>query len=131
MNSYTSTHLDRVASECAPDGSEVFPLLRLTGGSLAVFRLEPGKISRAIRHPELEEIWFVLEGRGKIWRKQYEKEEILSLAPGICLTIPKNTEFQFRAEDSETLVILGVTMPPWAGNDNAENATGPWNPGEP
>lgn len=93
---------------------------------MAVFRLSPGQISRAIRHREREEIWFVLEGRGAIWRKQYEKEETLSLEPGSCITIPKTTAFQFRAAPDTPLAILGVTMPPWSGKENAERVKGPW-----
>ena len=53
--------------------------------------------SSAVVHRTVEEIWFVLAGRGEMWRKQGEREEIVDLAPGQCLTLPLGTHFQFRA----------------------------------
>jgi hypothetical protein len=41
----------------APDGSEVRILLALAGGSMAHFSLPAGKVSRAVRHMTVEEIW--------------------------------------------------------------------------
>jgi hypothetical protein len=47
-----------------------------------------------------------------MWRKQALHEEIVAIEPGVCLTIPLGTHFQFRAFGSEPLAVLGVTMPP-------------------
>jgi len=110
----------------APDGSDVRVLLRLEGGGMAHFELAPGKISDAIRHRTVNEIWFVLSGRGKIWRRQEEREEIVPLEPGVCVSIPVGTHFQFRAEDGEVLAAVGVTMPPWPGPEEAEPVAGIW-----
>lgn len=111
----------------APDGSDVRILLRLEGGSMAHFELAPGRVSEAIRHRTVSEIWFVLSGRGRIWRRQAEREEIVSLEPGVCISIPAGTHFQFRAEDGETLAAVGVTMPPWPGPEEAVPVPGKWN----
>ncbi|MDE2790051.1 MAG: cupin domain-containing protein [Paracoccaceae bacterium] len=104
----------------APDGSEVRLLLSLSGGSAAHFRLDPGSVSRAGRHRTVEEIWYILEGCGTMWRRDGTREEIVRLAPGICLTIPLGTSFQFRADTDTELSAFAVTMPPWPDSGNAE-----------
>lgn len=65
----------------------------------------------------------MLSGRGEMWRKQNAREEISALEPGVCLTIPVGTHFQFRAV--EKLIAVAVTMPPWPGNDEAFGVDGP------
>ena len=110
----------------APDGSEVRILLGLPRGGMAQFRLLPGQVSRAVCHRTVEEIWYVTEGRGRIWRKAEGREEVTELHPGLCLTIPLGTQFQFRAEAESALAVIGVTMPPWPGEDEAYPVEGPW-----
>src|SRR5262245_32644925 len=51
----------------APDGSDVRILLQTSRGSMAHFELAPGRTSKAVRHRTVEEIWFVLAGRGEMW----------------------------------------------------------------
>ncbi|MFZ1963789.1 MAG: hypothetical protein WAU78_10070 [Roseiarcus sp.] len=46
--------------------------------------------------------------------------------PGLCLTIPLGTHFQFRAEPQAPFAFLAVTMPPWPGGDEAVPVAGPW-----
>ena len=110
----------------APDGSEVRVLVGLAGGGLAHFRLNPQAVSVAVHHRSVEEIWYVVSGRGQIWRRTDEDEEIVDLEPGVSLTIPVKTDFQFRAFGPNSLEILGVTIPPWPGNDEAIRSQGPW-----
>ena len=74
----------------------------------------------------VEEIWFIVSGRGHMWRKQGEHEEVVALEPGVCLTIPVGTHFQFRACASESVSAIGITMPPWPGEDEAVFVPGPW-----
>jgi mannose-6-phosphate isomerase-like protein (cupin superfamily) len=108
----------------APDGSDVHVLLELAGGGMAHFELAPGRTSRAVRHRTVEEIWYVVAGRGEMWRRQDAIEEVVVLEPGVCLTIPLGTEFQFRSLREEPLAAIGVTMPPWPGNGEAELVEG-------
>jgi mannose-6-phosphate isomerase-like protein (cupin superfamily) len=112
----------------APDGTAVRLLLSLGGGSMAHFELPAGAVSHAVTHRTVEEIWFVLSGRGAIWRRQDGQERIDALAPGTSLTIPLGTVFQFRAEDGAPLGFLAITMPPWPGASEALPASGPWTP---
>lgn len=113
----------------APDGSEVRVLLGLQRGSMAHFQLGPGDVSRAVAHRTVDEIWFVLHGRGEMWRKHGEQEESVSLEPGVCLSIPVGTRFQFRCLGEAPLQIVGVTMPPWPGEQEAYPVEGVWTPG--
>ena len=112
----------------APDGSDVRLLPRLAGGSMAHFTLPLGVTSRAVTHRTVEEIWFVLGGRGEMWRASGEGEEVVALTPGVALTIPLGTRFQFRATGRESLTAVAVTMPPWPGEGEALVVDGPWKP---
>jgi mannose-6-phosphate isomerase-like protein (cupin superfamily) len=110
----------------APDGSDVRPLLSLAGGSLAHFELAAGKTSIAVAHRSVEEIWFVIGGRGEMWRKGEEREEIAALTAGVSLTIPLGTAFQFRSLGPEPLTMVATTMPAWPGEGEAYEVAGRW-----
>ena len=110
----------------APDGSDVRVLLATSRGSMAHFELGSGCASQAIYHRTVDEIWFVLSGRGQIWRSRDGPEEIDVLEPGVCVSIPVGTHFQFRAEEGESIAALGVTMPPWPGSQEAVPVAGKW-----
>jgi mannose-6-phosphate isomerase-like protein (cupin superfamily) len=107
-----------------PTGSDVRVLLEVAGAGMAHFELAPGRTSRAVRHRTVEEIWYFVAGRGEMWRRQDGVEELVVLEPGVCLTIPLGTEFQFRSLGGEPLAAIGVTMPPWPGEDEAELVEG-------
>ena len=128
LTPFTTSTLADAPVVTAPDGSAVRPLAGLAGGGMAHFRLEAGQVAAAVIHRTVEEIWFVTEGRGAIWRRQGDREEVTALQAGLCLTIPVGTAFQFRAADDEWVSIVAVTMPPWPGPDEAIFAEGPWPP---
>jgi mannose-6-phosphate isomerase-like protein (cupin superfamily) len=110
----------------APDGSDVRVLLRLARGSMAHFELGSGRVSLAVAHRGVEELWYVLRGEGQMWRRQAGREETVRLGPGTCVSIPSGTHFQFRAADDGPLTAVGVTMPPWPGPGEAYEVTGAW-----
>lgn len=110
----------------APDGSDVRVLLGLRGGGFAYFELAAGRTSLAVAHRTVEEIWYVLAGRGEMWRRQGAREEVVPLEAGVCLTIPLGTHFQFRSLGPEPLAVVAVTMPPWPGPDEAFPVDGKW-----
>jgi mannose-6-phosphate isomerase-like protein (cupin superfamily) len=128
VSDFATLALGESARAVAPDGADVRVLLALRGGSMARFELKLGGVSRAVMHRTVEEIWFILAGRGEMWRKQGAREEIVVLEPGVCLTIPLGTCFQFRAADTESLAAIAVTLPPWPGETEAVVAVGPWEP---
>ena len=112
----------------APDGSDVRVLLGVGGGGMAHFELGPGETSIAVVHRTVEEVWYILRGRGEMWRCSYDVEEIVPLTRDVCLTIPLGTRFQFRSFGFEPLAAIGATMPPWPGEGEAATTDGPWEP---
>ena len=113
----------------APDGSEIRLLHQLDGASVVHCSLPAGLVSIPVRHRTVEEVWFFLAGQGQVWRKQEDSEQVLNVSPGISLTIPLGTEFQFRNSGDVPLEFLITTAPPWPGEDEAVLLdTGPWQP---
>jgi mannose-6-phosphate isomerase-like protein (cupin superfamily) len=130
MTDFETRRLPLTPDVVAPDGSDVRVLARTERGSMAHFELAPGRASAAIRHRTVDEIWFVLSGGGEIWRKQGNREDIVALAPGVSVTIPVGTHFQFRASGDTALEAVGVTMPPWPGEAEAVPVPGKWKASE-
>ena len=128
---FDTKQLPVTRDDVAPDGSNVRILLGLESGGLAHFELPPGQTSRAVAHHTVEEIWFVVAGHGEMWRAQKGREEVVPLQPGVCLTIPLGTRFQFRSTGDAPLAAVGVTMPPWPGEDEAYPIQGKWEPSVP
>ena len=116
------------ADVIAPDGSEVRVLCATARGSMASFSLPANRVAKAVAHRSVEELWYVAAGRGRIWRRLGEDEAIIELTPGLSLSIPVGTQFQFRCDGAETLLVIGTTMPPWPGADEAYPVDGPWTP---
>ncbi len=112
----------------APDGSEVRILARTERGSMAQFALPAGKISMAVAHRTVEEVWFFVSGQGQFWRKTADVEEIVAISPGLSISIAVGTHFQFRNDGTDPLVAIGTTMPPWPGVDEAYGVKGMWEP---
>jgi mannose-6-phosphate isomerase-like protein (cupin superfamily) len=102
----------------ALDGSEVRILCELSRGAMAMFTLPPDAISKAVAHRTIEELWCVIRGRGRIWRKIGDRE----------VAIPTGAHFQFRNDGSQPLDIIAATMPPWPGDGEAYLVDGKWEP---
>jgi mannose-6-phosphate isomerase-like protein (cupin superfamily) len=112
----------------APDGSEVRVLCSLSRGGLAVFSLPPKAVSKAVAHRTIEEVWYFTSGHGRMWRKLGEHEEVVDIGPGVSVSIPIGTHFQFRCDGLEPLTAIGATMPPWPGEGEAFRVEGKWQP---
>jgi mannose-6-phosphate isomerase-like protein (cupin superfamily) len=63
-----------------------------------------------------------------MWRRLGEREEVVKVGAGVCITIPVGTEFQFRSFGHEPLSAIGATIPPWPGAGEATIVEGRWNP---
>ncbi|WP_035804232.1 cupin domain-containing protein [Kitasatospora mediocidica] len=125
---FTTARLDAAPEITAPDGSAVRPLCVLPGvASFAQFELTPGQTAKAVSHATVEEIWFVVSGAGEMWRRQDGREEVTGLEPGVCLTIPLGTTFQFRA-GLQGLRVVAATVPAWPSDSphEARFETGRW-----
>jgi mannose-6-phosphate isomerase-like protein (cupin superfamily) len=110
----------------APDGSEVRILCATARGSMISFSLAPGAVSKPVAHRTVEEIWYVVGGQGRLWRKLSDDEAVVDLLPGLSLTIPVGARFQFRNDGETLLQIVAVTMPPWPGDGEAYAVSGAW-----
>lgn len=110
----------------APDGSEIRLLSATSRGSMVHCTLNPGEVSVAVAHRTVEEVWYVLEGTGQVWRRQGDEERVVEASPGESMSIPVGAHFQFRAMGDRPLRILIVTMPPWPGADEAYRVAGRW-----
>jgi mannose-6-phosphate isomerase-like protein (cupin superfamily) len=129
MTNFDTMRLPDRRDVVAPDGSDVRILLGLGGGGMAHFQLAAGQTSKAVTHRTVEEIWYFLSGRGEMWRRQNgHAEGVVPIESRVCLTIPLGTHFQFRSFGPEPLTAIGVTMPPWPGQDEAIVLDGPWEP---
>jgi len=118
------------ADYLAPDGSEVRLLCQGRRGGLAHFSLAPGRVSVAIAHQSVEELWFVLSGQGEMWRcDSAGHEDVVVLRRGTSLALYAGTEFQFRARGTEPLEVLAATMPPWPGASEARLVEPHWSVG--
>ena len=93
---------------------------------MAHFELPAGETSTAVWHRTVEEIWFFTSGRGEMWRKQNDQEEVVEVEPNVCLPIPLGTHFQFCSLGDEALAAVAITMPPWPGEDEAYEVKGKW-----
>ena len=124
--SFETMQLPEEPTIVAPDGSDVRVLLQRPGGSMAHFQLAAGRASTAVAHRTVEEIWFFLGGRGRMWRRLNGQEQVVDVRPGVSITIPTGTHFQFRSDSDEPLAAVGVTMPPWPGEGEAYEVDGIW-----
>lgn len=114
------------AYERAPDGSLIRPLHEYEEGGVAHCTLPEAWVSRAVRHGTVSEIWWFIEG--ELWRRLGDQEETVRVEPGVSVTIPVHTSFQFRNTGSGALRFLCVTMPRWPGFGEAGFVEGPWEP---
>jgi mannose-6-phosphate isomerase-like protein (cupin superfamily) len=118
-----------VQSEPAPDGSRIYPLVRTEQASVGIIELRPNQITAPVHHLTIEEVWYVLEGEGQLWRKLGDSDETVDLTTGTCVTIPTGAAFQFRSDGENPLRMLMLTIPPWPGAEEAVAAAGVWKPG--
>lgn len=107
----------------APDGSQVRPLVRAEPhGSMAQFRLLPAQVAKPVQHRSVHELWYIVAGSGEM---VVGDDRPFPLRPGVSVHIPPRTRFQFRA-DADGLDVVGVTMPPWPDEGDAEAAPAYW-----
>lgn len=112
----------------SPAGAEIRYLMEGATGNMIHSTVPPGQVNLATVHATVSEFWYVLSGRGEIWRRQDGTEEIAVLEPGVSIDIPVGTAFQYRCTGAERLRFLCISMPPWPGDEEASIIDGPWAP---
>ena len=127
------------AAITAPDGSAVRLLLTEAHGatrcSMVEVSIPAGAVSRPVRHRTVEEVWYIIAGRGRVWRCPPDlpaaEAAPVGVAAGDAIVIPTGWAFQFAADGNDDsagdadagaggLRFICVTMPPWPGMDEAE-----------
>ncbi len=114
----------------APDGSEVRFLATTDKASSVHCTLAPGAVTLAVVHQTVDEIWYFLAGAGEVWRKQGDLESVVKVVPGMSLSLPVGTYFQFRCDEdvTEPLQFLIVTIPAWPGEQETARVPDHWPP---
>lgn len=112
----------------APDGLEVRLLAATGAASMAHFTVPPFAVGRAVAHRTVDEAWFFVAGEGKMWLANDDGETVVSVTAGTSVALPLGTRFQVRNGGSEPLTIVGVTVPPWPGEQEAIVVDGAWVP---
>lgn len=118
-----NTRMDVINLADAPpfttkDGSEIRELLAhrnsaIRNQSLAEARIPSGEATAAHYHPQAEEIYYLLEGRG---RMQIE-DEIREVGPGDAIAIPPGQRHQITTISAEPLRFLCCCAPAYEHTD--------------
>lgn len=114
----------------APDGSEIRLIIdqrhQARAASMVEVTLPAGQVSRPVWHQTVEEIWYILEGQGQVWRCPPDDDPFsvgpVAVVPGDALTIPTGWRFQFSASENRPLRFLCITIPSWPGAEEAQPA---------
>ena len=115
----------------SPAGAEIRHLVDGPAGNMIHSTVPPGQVNRATVHASVSEFWYVLSGKGEIWRRDEDEEEFTLLEAGLSIDIPVGTSFQYRCTGREPLRFLCISMPPWPGEAEATIIAGPWVPTAP
>ena len=118
----TAATAGRRPDAIAPDGSEIFYRVgNAERASMVEVRLPAGAVSRPVRHRTVEEIWYFLDGTGRVWlQPPGEPGQVRGVGPASVVVIPTGWAFQFAAEPGSDLRFACFTSPPWPGATEAE-----------
>ena len=123
-----TTILPQKADAKSPAGADIRYLMDGKTGNMIHSTVPPHQVNKATAHATVSEFWFVLEGRGEIWRDDGHESHITDLVPGTAIDIPVGTAFQYRNVSDSDLKFICVAMPPWPGDSEATYITGKWEP---
>ncbi len=112
----------------SPAGADIRYLMDSERGGMIHSTVPPRQVNKATVHATVSEFWYVLEGRGEIWRDNGVESGITSLEPGTSIDIPVGTAFQYRNISENDLKFICITMPPWPGDIEATYVKGIWEP---
>ena len=112
----------------SPAGADIRFIMDGESGNMIHSTVPPHQTNRATVHATVSEFWFVLEGRGEIWRDDGVDSCITDLVPGTSIDIPVGTAFQYRNVSDQELEFICIDMPPWPGDSEATYLDGIWEP---
>lgn len=111
-------NIDQVPAFTTKDGSEIRELLAhrnscIRNQSLAEARLPAGASTTPHHHPQTEEIYYVLEGQGRVQLG----EEARNVGPGDAIAIPPGTPHHVTNTGRAVLKFLCCCAPPYEHED--------------
>jgi len=112
----------------SPAGADIRFLVAGATGNMIHSTVPPRQVNRATVHATVSEFWYVLAGRGEIWRDNGVASSVTALVPGTAIDIPVGTAFQYRNLADTELRFICVSMPPWPGASEASYVEGIWRP---
>ncbi len=116
-------NIDEVTPFITKDGSEIRELLAyrnscIRNQSLAEARLPPGAATAPHRHVETEEIYYILQGEGRM----RVGDEQRPVGPGDAIAIPPGTEHTLVNTGSGVLKLLCCCSPAYEHADTVLEA---------
>ena len=112
----------------SPAGADIRFIMDGDTGNMIHSTVPPYQINKATVHATVSEFWYVLEGRGEIWRDDGLESAVTALIPGTSIDIPAGTAFQYRNVSNQDLKFICIAMPPWPGASEASYLDGKWEP---
>ena len=112
----------------SPAGADIRFIMDGETGNMIHSTVPPRQVNRATVHATVNEFWYVLEGRGEIWRDNGVESCVTALVPGTSIDIPAGTAFQYRNLLYRELTFICIAMPPWPGDSEASYLDGIWQP---
>jgi mannose-6-phosphate isomerase-like protein (cupin superfamily) len=111
-------HADMVPAQTTESGTQLRVLLDTTGLgqgriSLAMETLRPGQRTVPHWHEELEEIYYILQGRGRM----VIAEELQDVRAGDAILIRVRAVHCLHNTGDQDLVLLCPVSPPWYAED--------------
>ena len=111
-------NIDDVPAFTTKDGSEIRELLAhrnssIRNQSLAEARVAPGQTTTPHYHPRTEEIYYILEGEGRM----RIGDEVRRVAPGDAIAIPPGQTHQITNTGREVLKVLCCCAPGYEHED--------------
>ncbi len=111
-------NIDEVPAFITADGSEIRELLAhrnscIRQQSLAEARLGPGQSTTPHYHPSTEEIYYIVEGTGRM----HLDDEVRQVGVGDAIAIPPGTAHQIANTGDGTLRFLCCCAPPYEHDD--------------
>lgn len=123
-----TTILPEKPEDKSPAGASIRYLMDGKTGNMIHSTVPPYQVNKATVHATVSEFWYVLEGKGEIWRNNGKESHVTPLIPGTAIDIPVGTAFQYRNTSDADLKFICIAMPPWPGETEATYVKGIWEP---
>jgi mannose-6-phosphate isomerase-like protein (cupin superfamily) len=122
--------LPELAEAKLPAGADIRFLIVGEKGTIIHCTVPGLQVSKATYHAKVTEFWYVLEGRGEIWRDNGVETDVTVLAPDTSIDIPPGTAYQYRNVNVIDLKFVCIIIPPLPGDisDDTYVVKGKWQP---